>query len=134
VFKLNDPELAQRLDEFRRADPTSLSDEIALTRLLAEAAVNEGHAGLAGQLLHVVGKLELLQISQQEKMGDLLGRHALFAVGNAICQALVEKLSGLPNYEQIVDLVIPAIESAIATAGREQKREPLRLTQEVVPQ
>ena len=26
-----------------------------------------------------------------------------------------------------------AIESAIATAGREQKREPLRLTQEVVP-
>jgi len=72
--------------------------------------------------------------SASKRRWGFAGRHALFAVGNAICQALVEKLSGLPNYEQIVDLVIPAIESAIATAGREQKREPLRLTQEVVPQ
>ena len=119
MFQLTNPELAQRLDEFRQADETSLSDEIALTRLLAEAAVNEGHAGLAGQLLHVVGKLQLLQVAQQEKMGNLLGRHALFAVGSAICEAIVQRLSGLPNYEQIVDLVIPAIESAIATAGRE---------------
>ncbi len=131
MFKLTNPDLAKRLDEFRQADETSLSDEIALTRLLAEAAVNEGHAGLAGQLLHVVGKLQLLQVAQQEKMGDLLGRHALFAVGTAICEAIAQKLSGLPNYEQIVDLVIPAIESAIATAGREQPHEPLRITQDV---
>jgi hypothetical protein len=129
VFKLNDPELAKRLDEFRRADATSLSEEIAMTRLLAEVAVNEGHAGLAGQLLHTIGKLELLQISQEEKMGNLLGRHALFAVGTAICQALVEKLSGLPNYDQIVDLALPAIEAAIAEAGR----EPLRIAHETPP-
>jgi hypothetical protein len=130
VFRLEDPELAKRLDEFRGEDATSLSDEIALTRLLAEIAVNQNHAGLAGQLLHIVGKLQLLQISQQEKMGDLLSRHALFSVGSAICAALVEKLSGFQEYEAICDAVIPAIENAIATAGREQKREPLRLIQE----
>ena len=125
MFKLQDPELAKRLDDFRGADQTSLADEIALCRLLAETATNQRHVSLAGQLLHVVGKLELLQIQQQERAGTLLGRHAIFSVGSAICEAIVEKLSAFPNYELIVDAVIPAIENAIATAGREQS---LRLT------
>jgi hypothetical protein len=129
VFKLTNPDLARRLDEFRRADVTSVSDEIALTRLLAEVAVNKGNANLAGQLLHVIGKLQLIQISEQERIGNLLDRHALFTVGSAICKALVERLSGLPNYEQIVDVITPIITEAIATAGR----EPLRITHEVTP-
>jgi hypothetical protein len=133
MFRLTDPELAKRLEEFREADPTSLSDEIALCRLLTEMAVNQGHFGLAGQMAHVTGKLQLLAVAQQEKMGHLLGRHALFTAGSAICDILVQELSELPNYEQLADRLIPAIEAAIASAGREQTREPLRLTQEATP-
>ena len=130
VFKLLNPELAKRLDEFRGADPTDLGDEIALCRLLAEAATNQAHVGLAGQLLHVVGKLELLQIQQKEKMGNLLDRHALFSAGSAICEAIAARLSGRPDYEELVDLILPAITEALATVRREQKHEPLFLTQE----
>jgi hypothetical protein len=129
VFKLTDSALAKRLDEFRGADPTDLGDEIALCRLLAEQAVNDGHPTLACQLLHVVGKLQLLQIAEQEKLGNLLGRHSLFEVGTAICQAITNQCVGLANYEQIVDAVLPAIRDAIAKAGRE-KKTPLLLTHE----
>lgn len=129
MFKLNDREMARRLDEFRDADPADLNDEIALCRLLAEQAVNEGHPARAAQLLSVTGKLELLQIAARERMGALLDRHSLFEVGRAICQAIMDHCAGLPNYEQIVDAVLPAIREAIATAGRD-KKTPLLLTTE----
>ena len=127
MFKLENTELARRLDELRGADVTDLSDEIALARLLTEVAVNRGQVGLAGQLLHTTAKLELAAVVQREKLNHLLDSSALFAAGTSICQALVEKLSGFPNFPEICDAAIPAIESAIATAGR----EPLRITHEV---
>jgi hypothetical protein len=133
VFKLHDPDFAKRLDEFRGADPTDLGDEIALCRVLAEAATNEGHIALSGHLLHIVGKLELLQIQQREKMGNLLDRHALFSAGAAICEAIAARLSGRPDYGELVDLILPAITDTLKTVGREQKHEPLLLTREKTP-
>ena len=81
-------------------------------------------------MLHIVGKLELLQIQQHEKMGTLLDRHALFSAGSAICEAIAARLSGRPDYGELVDLILPAITEALRTVGREQNHEPLLLAQE----
>lgn len=99
MFKLENTELARRLDELRGADVTDLSDEIALARLLTEVAVNRGQVGLAGQLLHTTAKLELAAVVQREKLNHLLDSSAPFAAGTSICQALVEavRVSQLPG-------------------------------------
>ena len=76
MFKLENAELARRLDELRGADVTDLSDEIALARLLTEVAVNRGQVGLAGQLLHTTAKLELAAVVQREKLNHLLDSSA----------------------------------------------------------
>jgi hypothetical protein len=120
VFKLNDPKWAKRLAEFKQSDPNDLANEIALTRLLVEISVNEGHVGLAGQLLHVVAKMELIQVAQQQRLGNLLDRHALQAAGRAICEGIRSRLSGMPNYELLIDQILPAVVEGVETAGREQ--------------
>ena len=73
-----------------------------------------------------VGRLELIQTEQQQRRGELLDRHALMACGRAICDGITERLSGLPNYTAIVDLLIPVVVDAVANAGH----EPLLLTHE----
>ena len=128
MFKLQNAELAQRLEELRGADATDLTDEIALARLLTEIAVNRGQVGLAGQMLHVTAKLELAAVAQMEKLHHLLGYSELYAAGEAISRALLEQLSGFPNFPEICDAAIPAIKSAIASV-----REPLRITHEAAP-
>ncbi len=128
MFKLQNAELAQRLEELRGADITDLSDEIALSRVLTEVAVNRGQICLAGQLLNTCAKLELAAVAQKEKLHHLLDSSELYAAGEAISRALLENLSGFPNFPEICDAAIPAIKSAIATV-----REPLRITHEVAP-
>jgi hypothetical protein len=126
VFKLTDPEWQARLASFRQGNPSDLGDEIALMRLLVEEACNSKHIALAGQLLSGIGRLELIQTQQQHQRGELLDRHALQAAGRAICQSLIERLSSLPNFEAITDLIIPAVMEGISAAGH----EPLLLTHE----
>jgi hypothetical protein len=126
-YHFNDADFAARYAAIKEGGGDDLSSEIALLRLLIERAAPSAPA-LAGNLLSVLVKSQSAEMDRRQREGELLGRHELFQIGSAICAALVEKLSGFPNFDQIVDAAIPAIESAIATAGREQPREPLRLT------
>ncbi len=127
MFKILDPEFAKRLDELRCESPTTLDDEIALSRLLAENAVNHGSMALAAQILHSIGKLELLRVQQQERLGDLLSRHSLFEAGSRICDAITARLSSRPDYPELVDLILPCITESLKNVGREA---PLQLTHE----
>ena len=51
VFKLTDPEWQERLASFRQGNPSDLTDEISLLRVLIEEAANSKHVGLCGQLI-----------------------------------------------------------------------------------
>jgi hypothetical protein len=115
-FQLQDKDRAKRLEALRTADGADLSDEIALSRLLAEEAANSGHIGLSSAILHNIGKIELTQIAMKEKMGLLLDRHAIVAMARLICSNIIARLSGRPDYEALCDLIIPAIEEAVMTA------------------
>ena len=127
-YQFKDTDFAARYTAIKEGGGDDLKSEIALLRVLIERAAPSSPA-LTGNLLSVLAKVQTTELVRRQREGELVNRQQLFLVGSAICQILVERLSGLPNYEQIVDGVIPAIESAIATAGR----EPLRITHEVTP-
>ena len=132
-YQFNDADFAARYTAIKENGGDDLSPEIALLRLLIERAAPSCPA-LAGNLLSVLAKVQNVELDRRQRDGELLGREQLFKVGQAICRALVERLSSLPNFEQVVDLILPAITETIKTAGREQQREPLRLThQETAP-
>jgi hypothetical protein len=128
-YNIEDKDRARRLEALRTADGTDLSDEIALSRLLAEESVNSGRAALASQILHNIGKIELTQIAMREKAAQLLDRHAIVAMARLICANIVARLSGRPDFAELVDLIIPAIEEAVMTATPPQTEQRL-LTQE----
>lgn len=132
-YQFNDADFAARYTAIKENGGDDLSPEIALLRLLIERAAPSCPA-LAGNLLSVLAKVQNVELDRRQRDGELLGRDQLFKIGQAICRALVERLSSLPNFEQVVDLILPAITETIKTAGREQQREPLRLThQETAP-
>ena len=117
----------------KRMEATTSVLKSPCCELLIERAAPSCPA-LAGNLLSVLAKVQNVELDRRQRDGELLGREQLFKVGQAICRALVERLSSLPNFEQVVDLILPAITETIKTAGREQQREPLRLThQETAP-
>ena len=128
-YQFDDADFAARYAAIKEGGGDNLTSEIALLRLLIERAAPSSPA-LAGHLLSVLAKVQSAELDRRQREGELLDRHALFTVGSAICAALVERLSGLPNYDQLVDTITPIITETIATAGRGQQREPLRLTQE----
>ena len=78
--------------------------------------------------MSVLAKVQSAELDRRQREGELLDRRHLFQVGSAICQVLVEKLADLPNYDAIVDALLPAIEHAIVTVSHGENREPLRLT------
>jgi hypothetical protein len=94
-------------------DIKSLRDEISLTRMMIEELWNS--AQTAAERLNVFGRVrlhiadleKLVKTCNQleERLGSLLAKPALQRVGQRICVVLIERLSGLPNYEQLVDVL-----------------------------
>jgi hypothetical protein len=125
--------LAQAQDRARLADLAehddikSLRDEIALTRMMIERLWNSANSEVERLMVfgrvnaHILTLEKLVKTCNQieERLGTLLAKPTLYRVGQQICQALMDRLAGLPNYEQIVDLTIRDIDRIIVEARNE---------------
>jgi hypothetical protein len=122
--------LAQAQDRARLAalsehdDIKSLRDEIALTRMMIERLWNSAQSDVERMALfgrvnsHILTLEKLVKTCNQieERLGTLLAKPTLLRVGMEICRVLVNRLSDLPNYEQIVDPLIHEVIGVIDQA------------------
>jgi len=67
-------------------------------------------------LLLTVERLVKSAHAIEKSLGTLLARTAVLRVGQQVCQIIVDRLEGIPNYEQIVDAIITDIVGTISKA------------------
>jgi hypothetical protein len=130
--------LANAQDRARLAELTehddikSLRDAISLTRMMIERLWNSGQSQ-AEQLAvygrvnsHILTLEKLVKSCNQieERLGSLLAKPTLLRVGQQICEKLVARFQGLPNYEKLADDVI----HDVITTIQEARNEPATLT------
>ena len=105
-------------------DIKSLRDEIAVTRMMIEGLWNSAQSDVERLAIygrvnsHILTLEKLVKTCNQieERLGNLLAKSTLLRVGTQICQLLVTRLEGLPNYEQLVDALIHDIIAVIQQA------------------
>ena len=105
-------------------DIKSLRDEIAFTRMMIERLWNFGKTDVEKMAIfgrintHVLTLEKLVKTCNQieERLGSLLAKPTLLRVGQQICEVLVKRLSGLSDYEQVVDLLIADVIHVIEIA------------------
>jgi hypothetical protein len=105
-------------------DIKSLRDEIALTRMMVEGLWNSAQSDVERLAIygrvnsHILTLEKLVKTCNQieERLGSLLAKPTLLRVGQQICQKLVARLEGLPNYEQLVDTLIRDVITTIQEA------------------
>jgi len=122
-----------RLASFAEHDDIkSLRDEIALTRMMIEGLWNSAQSN-AEQLAvygrvnsHILTLEKLVKTCNQieERLGSLLAKPTLLRVGQQICQKLVARLEGLPNYDQLVDTLIRDVITTIQEARNDAATVP----------
>ena len=118
-----------RLAQFAEHEEVkSLRDEIALARVLIERRFNLiqndadllAACGPLNQLLLTVERLVKSAHAIEKSLGTLLARTSVLRVGQQICQIIVDRLEGVPNYEQIVDAIITDIVATISKADNSE--------------
>jgi len=131
--------LAQAQDRTRLAqfaeheEVKSLRDEIALARMLIERRFNliQNDADLMqacgplNTMLLTVERLVKSAHAIEQSLGNLLARQSVLRLGQLICQIIVDRLEGIPNYEQIVDGIITDIVATIQDANNSEA-EPVK--------
>lgn len=103
----------------------SLRDEVAIAVGMLERRINllQDDADFirsCGQLNMLLLTIERLKKSSQaleERSGAMISRNAILRVGQQICQAIVNRLEGVPNYEQLVDVIILDVIGTIQQAN-----------------
>jgi hypothetical protein len=113
-------------------DLKSLRDEIGLTRMMIEELWNSAQS--AAERLNVFGRVrlhiadleKLVKTCNQieERLGTLLAKPTLLRVGQQICNALVKRLDGVPNYAQLVDILEADVISIIQEARNDAATVP----------
>jgi hypothetical protein len=109
-------------------DIKSLRDEIGLTRIMIEEIWNSGQSAaerlrnFGAVRLHINDLEKLVKTCNQleERLGTLLAKPTLLRVGQRICESLVSRLSGLPNYDQLVDVLQADVVSIIQEARNDE--------------
>jgi len=92
----------------------SLQDEVKIAVGMLERRINllQDDADFirsCGQLNMLLLTIERLKKSSQvleERSGAMVSRSAILRLGQQICQVIVDRLVGVPNYEQLVDTII----------------------------
>ena len=113
-------------------DIKSLRDEIALTRMMVEGLWNSAHSDVERLAIygrvnsHILTLEKLVKTCNQieERLGSLLAKPTLLRVGQQICQKLVARLEGLPNYDQLVDTLIRDVITTIQEARNDAATVP----------
>lgn len=103
----------------------SLRDEVAIAVGLLERRINllQSDAEFiqaCGQLNMLLLTIERLKKSSQvleERSGAMVSRGAMLHLGQQICQIIVNRLEGIPDYEQLVDTIILDIIATIQHGG-----------------
>jgi hypothetical protein len=102
--------LQRELDGFNDDNPALVADEIKIIRLLIQRALEQNNPGLVATLSAVLAKLSSIQVSNAARIGQMLDRSELIRMGQRLSTVLVERLSGLPNYEQVADVLMADIQ------------------------
>jgi len=110
------------LDRFTEDDNLkSLREEIGLVRMMVQNTLRMASTDMekiqayskVNTLLLTLERLMKTCHTLEKSLGELVGKPALLRLGQALCQAVVERLEGLPNYEDLVDALIVDIMRAI---------------------
>ena len=131
------PEIQNELDSFEGDNPALVTDEIKLCRLLIRRAIEANSPGLAATLMSTIAKLSSVQVSNAARIGEMLSRSDLVAMGQRLSSVLVERLSGLPNFEALADALMADINRVFAERQRtltvESTEPEPRKTADVLP-
>jgi hypothetical protein len=100
------PAIEKELASFDGDNPALVTDEIKLCRLLIRRAIEANSPGLAATLMSTIAKLSSVQVSNAARIGQMLDRSELTRMGQRLSAVLVERLSGLPGYEQLADTLL----------------------------
>jgi hypothetical protein len=95
VYRLTDEARAKRLRELAGTDnPTDLEQELALARLLAEEAANNGQTTLAKDLISLVGKLSQASEVARYRRGDMLCKAAVLQLAAQVVDMIAAQVEG----------------------------------------
>jgi hypothetical protein len=113
-YRLNEQAAQNRLAELQATEnPSDLSREIALARMVAEQAQQQGNAGLVANMLTVIGQLSKAQLQVRRMRSDLIERVVVVALcrrlGGIVAAVMAE--NKVPDYEEICDQIIDRMES-----------------------
>ena len=107
LYRLTNEDDARRLEELAGTDdPTDLSSDLALARLLQEKAVNAGQIGTAVALQNTIAKLATAAEGAKVRRGELLAKDAVLTLASSVVEILARNITGrFPGWEETVDSV-----------------------------
>jgi len=102
-------------------DLKSLREEIALVRMmiqntLADAQTNMDRINAYSKVNTYMLTLERVMKTShalEKSLDQLVSKSTLIRLGKQLCHIILDKLEGVPNYEQLVDALIPEIALAV---------------------
>lgn len=109
-------QLDSQQDPIRDLQRTISVTHILIERCLDACETNTDLMAASGPLLAMIQRMESLQktvVSVQEKLDELLPRAAVLELGHAIQTVIIDELSHLDGYEEIVDRIIDRIYSDV---------------------
>jgi len=127
LYQLLNPEYQNRLIALcEHEDAKHLREEIAIARMLLEERFNDiksdaeflAACGTLNSQLLTVAKLVQSAHKLEQKLGSLLAKPTLLAVGNKIVTTLVEELRGVEDYEALIDQISDKIIAAIVNISK----------------
>jgi len=100
-YLLEDQKRQARLDAFNQSEQvSSLRQEIAMTRMLIEEAINANSPGLANNLLSTLTKLQHEHETAQLRAGELLAKEKILQLGQRMIDAVLAAFQGsCPDWE-----------------------------------
>ncbi len=124
LYRLRDAAFSKRVQRFAM-DPKlkSLHAEIGMTRALIEKMLNSDLPMQVVQneikgLNSVLDKLIRTTDAMDERAGITISRALLVQVAQEIAKAVATRLEGLPDYEEVIDLLIQDIKQVVLDAGK----------------
>jgi hypothetical protein len=109
------------LDRYASDDELkTLREEIALVRMMVQRTLATAQTDVekinayskVNTLLLTLERLMKTCHSLEQSLGQLVGKPALLRLGQRLCRIVIDRLEGLPNYEQLVDAMIADIDAA----------------------
>lgn len=128
IYLLSRADVRTRLAQLAdHEEVKSLREEIALTRIMIETQFNQIKDDTDWHLrwpaiergIQTVHKLVKDCHVIEQNLGSLLSKQAVLGLAHRVCQIVIERLEGIPGYEQLTDSIIQDIVTAVQEANNE---------------